>query len=246
VSDAEALLLAFDDSPLAGAPVFARHLAFVPSIQAPPLREDVRRAALRGWEDRVRAEYRGMILVRRFHALTVEVNAPADLQELALAMVLQEQQHARLCAAAVRSLGGSGEIAFAPDELAIGEAPLRSHQEELLRAIVGTYAISEVVALALIRHAIGVLPHGGYREVLRRVARDEVLHGGAAAALRARDVIEPDEAALFEDPEAAVQLPLAGIPDSRGFRAVYDAALAAAEQRALAAVRGDQGSLSDS
>ena len=40
-----------------------------------------------------------------------------------------------------------------------------------------------------------------------------------------RDVIEPDEAALFDDPIAAGLLPRVGIPDSRGFLQAYHAAL---------------------
>src|SRR5690606_27920274 len=105
-----------------------------------------------------------------------------------------------------------------------------------LRAVVSTYLVGEVVALALIRHAIHVLPESGYRETLRRIARDEVLHARIGPALlresragaawlpwpgddviraigrRAidsmadRDVVEPDEAALFEDPTKATQL----------------------------------------
>lgn len=259
----EPIGLVFDASTLAGEPFFARRIGPVPVLHPPALREDVRRCACRGWEDRTRAEYVGVLIVRRFHGLLVEVNAPADVQELALSMLLQEQQHVRLCLTAARSLGSAGEIAFEPYEL----APPRTREpltDRLLGMIVDTYAVGEVVALALLRHAIAALPPGGYRDVLRAIARDEVLHARIGPALlrearagvpwlpwpgeeevaaralrtvermRARDVIEPDEARLFEDAEAAAQLASVGIPPSLAFRAAYLKALEEAAPAAFA------------
>jgi hypothetical protein len=204
----------------------------------------------------VRAEYVGVMIMRRFHGLLVDLNAPMDLQELALAMTFQEQQHARFCGAAAGALGSDLEIAFTVEELqqARTDAPL---EEQALAMILGTLLCGEGTALELLKHSIAELPKNGFSEVLRLIARDEVLHAGIGTKLFAwlrqnptndwlaypgdawvnnfvlhqravmaqRDVVEPDEAALFDDPQAAQQLRAVGIPDSRGFVACYRAAL---------------------
>ena len=56
-------------------------------------------------EDRTRSEYIGVMIVHHFHGLLMDVNAPMDLQEIALTMVKQEQEHAALCMTAARALG---------------------------------------------------------------------------------------------------------------------------------------------
>jgi len=116
------------------------------------------------------------MIVRHFHGLLVDLNSPMDLQELALAMVLQEQQHARLCMDAVKSLGGAGELTFELDQLQIqrSHAPL---EIQFFQSLVGTYAIGEAVALDLLVGSLEALPESGYREILKRIAGDEVLHG---------------------------------------------------------------------
>ena len=196
------------------------------------------------------------MIVKRFWGLLVDVNAPSDLQELALRMVLDEQRHAHLCIAAAQSLGASPEITFELAELqqARGDGPVR---EQLLEMIVQTFAIGEVTALGLIQFALSDLPDSGYRDVLKLIAGDEQLHGrigmailtsarsGLAehwlpwpgdeairelarpymAAMRSRDVVEDDEAALFGDEVAAAQLRSVGIPDSHAFRRAYHRAL---------------------
>jgi len=115
------------------------------------------------------------MIVRHFHGLLVDLNAPMDLQELGLSMMLQEQQHAQYCAAAARSLGSDGEIAFALDELQIKrtDQPL---SEQLWDMVIGTYCCGELVAHVLLRHCLQALPKGPYKDILRAIARDEVLH----------------------------------------------------------------------
>jgi len=228
----------------------------VPTFDPPALRDDVLAIARRAWEDRVRAEYVGVMIMRHFHGLLVDLNAPMDLQELALAMTFQEQQHARLCVAAAAALGSDLNIAFTVEELqqARSDAPI---EEQALAMIVGTFLCGESTALELLKHSIAELPKNGFSEVLRLIARDEVLHAGIGPKLLAwlrqhpsngwlpypgdawvkrvvdqqratmaqRDVVEPDEAALFSDPQAAQQLRAVGIPDSHDFVACYRAAL---------------------
>jgi hypothetical protein len=209
--------------------------------------------ARRAWEDRARNEYVGVMVMRRLHGLLVDLNAPMDLQELALEMTLQEQRHTRLCVAAAASLGSSAEIGFDLAELqqARTTEPLPL---QLVGMAIGTLALGEAVALRLIVHAIKAVPSSGYRDLLRQIARDEVLHASLGPALirelrdaawfpwpgekpagemlerqlqalRARDVVEPDEAAAFEDPASAAALMAVGIPPSVGFKGAYFAAL---------------------
>jgi hypothetical protein len=249
--------LLFDDVGLLGMPGSRRLDLDAPEIIAPPLRSDVHRIALRGWEDRLRAEYVGVMIMRRFHGLLVDLNAPMDLQELALAMTLQEQQHTRLCAAAAKALGSDLEVAFTVQELqqARSAEPLA---EQAMAMIVGTFLCGEGVALELLKYCIAELPKNGFSGVLRLIARDEVLHVGFGVRLLAwlrrnpdngwlayrgdawvrdfvaqqvammtdRDIVEPDEQALFAQPLAAAQLRSVGIADSAAFAARYHQALA--------------------
>lgn len=170
--------LAFDEVGLLDRLPAARSMTLDCPALAPPqeLSPTGRRLALQAWEDRTRAEYAGVMIVRHFHGLLVDLNSPMDLQELALAMVLQEQQHARLCMNAVKSLGGRGELTFELDQLQMqrSDAPL---EVQFFQTLIGTYAIGEAVALDLLVGSIDALPDSGYREILRRIARDEVLHG---------------------------------------------------------------------
>lgn len=244
--------IVFDRSELASVPLVRRQLVPLPQLQAPMLRPDVAVVACRAWEDRARAEYVGVMIVRKFHGLLVDLGAPMDLQELALVMLLQEQRHASLCITCARALGSDGEVAFNLEELQ--QPTSRGLHQELAAMVIGTFMIGEGVAHALLGHAIRALPQSGFKAALRRIQADEVLHariGGlllpglreetwapwpgdqfaeelwhqTIAAMRIRDVVEPDEAALFTDPEAAAQLRSVGIPDSLAFRAAYHRAV---------------------
>jgi hypothetical protein len=245
----------FDLSPLARERGFRWPL---PAFELPdPLPTDVRRLALRAWEDRTRSEYVGVMTVRKLHGLLVDLNAPMDLQRSALDMMLEEQEHAMLCAAAAEALGGEGEIGFPLTSLQQprDERPL---EEKVLALLIRSFLVGEVVAMALIRFAVRAVPKTGFRTVLERIQGDELRHGrfgapvlsaireGLAprwleypgdawiraevdreiARMEARDVVEPDEAALFEDPEARGPLLLVGIPPSDAFVAEYFRALA--------------------
>ena len=165
----------FDRSPLADQPLVARVLRPMPELTAPDLAPDVRAMACRAWEDRTRSEYVGVMIVRRFHGLLADLNAPMDQQELALALQLQEQQHANLCMVAARSLGSKGEVAFDTMELQQLRTD-RPIQEQFIEMLIGTFVIGERVALALLSHAVKALPASPYRELLAEILRDEVLH----------------------------------------------------------------------
>lgn len=253
---AELVDLQFDLSTLQSTRPFARLFEAPAPLPLPPgLRDDVREQACRTWEDRAGAEYVGVMVMRRLHGLLVDVNAPMDLQELALHFVLQEQQHTRLCMAAASALGSEGTLALDLEELQQERSGLPP-EEELLALVCGSLATGEVAALRLISHAVKTLPESGFRELLRTIARDEVLHAelglwllaeskaGRAewlpwpgdeevqallererAPFLARDVVEPADAALFEVEEARAQLLALGVTPPEAFKAAFREAL---------------------
>ena len=137
---------------------------------------------------------------------------------------------------------------------------LRTHaplSEQFLQMVIQNHAVGEVTALGLIRYALSDLPESGYREVLKTIAADEVLHGrigpqllravragqtehwlkwpgdGVVRRLRdeyrdamsRRDVVEPDEVQIFQEPSYAELMRAVGIPDSSGFHTAYHRAL---------------------
>lgn len=175
--------LVFDNANLAADAVMQRHLLQVASPKVPlPLRDDVRAVAIKSWENRTHSEYIGVMIMRHFHGLLVDVNAPLDLQELAVTMMLQEQQHANLCMQAAKALGSDGVIGFARSELQIQrtEQPLTN---QLLQMIVATFAIGEVVAYELLSHTVKVLPDSDFRQRLKHILKDEVLHARSGCYL---------------------------------------------------------------
>ena len=247
--------LRFDESSLSRLPLVRRFSAGLPELRPARIHPAVRAAAREGWENRTRSEYEGMTLVRRFHGLTVELNAPMDLQELALKMALQEQQHARYCMSAAASLGSEGLLTFAADRLA-GPPDEGDPRTRFWEMVCGSFAVSETAALRLLAAGIRMLPPSGYRGILETILADESLHarigflilasarlpaakrrpdwieapsdawirdhvrGFVDAGLR-RDVIDPAEAALFEDPAKAAALMSLGIPPSLSFKSAY-------------------------
>lgn len=248
------LTLDFDRSPLGADGFFAGKLVTPPNFEVPPLCDAARALAQRAWLERARSEYVGVMIARKLWGLCIDVNAPRDVQELALRMVLDEQRHLSLCIAAAEALGAAPAVAFDLADLQQprSEAPVGA---QLVEMLAGTYAVGEAVALALVTHAVKALPASGFRDVLRAIAADEVLHGriggallavvrggvewlrwpgdaavGAIAsrwrqAMRGRDVVEPDEVAAFADPALAGELRAVGISDPVAFRAAYHAAL---------------------
>lgn len=234
------VLLSFDETDLSELPWLKRLRRPRPALAPPVLRDDVRAVARREWEDRTAAEYVGVMIVRRLHGLLVDVNAPADLQELALTMTVQEQQHASLCMAAARSLGSDGEVSFQLADLqqARTDAP---PEQQLLEMLATTYMVGEVTAFGLLRHSVNSLPPSGYCDTLREILRDEVSHARIGPAVFAWLKRTPDCSWARYPGDAQVQAWVdRGVTELRGRDVVEPAtaALFADEQAAaqLAAV----------
>ena len=171
--------LCFDLSTLAGDPVLARHRVRAPEFavpgDAPPGAVEIAREV---WEDRARSEYIGVMVTRRLHGLLVDLNAPLDLQEVAVALTLQEQRHASLCAAAARALGSDCVLSFDVDELRQARSgdSLSAAREDTLTMFAATFAVGEVAALALLEAELAAVPASPFRDALGLIASDEVLH----------------------------------------------------------------------
>lgn len=221
--------LVFDCSDIAEQPIVQKVLVKSPTLAVPAnTREDVLSVARKGWENRTHSEYIGMLIMRHFHGLLVDSNAPIDIQETALNMMLQEQQHANLCIQAAKALGSDGVVGFDLSELQMNrnDEPL---DVQLLQMIVNTFAIGEATAFSLLSHSVKMLPESGFRHLLRQILKDEVLHANIGYYLlsmirekpqswlkypgdqwlvelvnsqidimRNRDVVEEEEAQLFD------------------------------------------------
>jgi hypothetical protein len=246
--------LRFEDSPFAELPAVQRVRPPLPPFHvergtpAPVLA-----AARAQWEARLAEEYVGVMVMRRFHGLLVDLHAPMDLQELSLRLALHKQVHTAWCASAVRALGGAAEVEFELEDLqqARGSAPL-NHQ--LVELVAGVFAVGEVHHLALLRHCIQHTPPSAFRDVLKRIAAHELLHGHLGPplieALREapwiewpgedllhfyvlrqvqtlleREVAPPSLLALAQDPAAESALATLGVPAPAALRISHQAAL---------------------
>ncbi len=249
------ILLQFDEA----LPPCPRHLPILKFTQPFPdlttFHEAVIETARVSWENRARSEYIGVLLLRQFHGILIDLNAPADMQELVLLMQLQEQRHTRHCIAMAKRLGSDATISCDLEELRIARQPQAAVQ--FYEMLCSTYLVGEVLALKLLQATIACLPSSAFKDCLKNILKDEALHSqfGRMAleylrgsqnnwlpypgddwiksqikdnliGLGERDVIEADEAKMFTNWDFAAQLPYLGVPDSRHFKKIYDEALA--------------------
>lgn len=139
------------------------------------LSEAEREAAINTWLGRMRNEH---VSARVFAALVGQMmcaGSPAREQAAVAAMISQELEHGRLCAAVVAALGGDPVVQIeALDEVARHDdaSPL----EALLRNVLSISCLSETVAVALIdaeRLQAGPPP---LQKILESILADEVQH----------------------------------------------------------------------
>lgn len=254
--DQDIIGLDLDELGLAEDAFFASKLGPTFRFEPPTLDEVPLQIARRAWQNRTRAEYVGVMTMRKLHGLLVDVNAPLDVQQLALKAMLDEQRHTLVCAQAARALGAEGPVAFDLTELqqARDERPLVQQLWDMLVCIL---CIGETVALELITATLEDIPASPHRDLLRSVAGDEVLHARLGPALctaafqrdlawlprppadwlhtlvdnyiawmRKRDVVEPEERDAFHDTAHATQLRAVGICAPDAMLAAYERGLA--------------------
>ena len=135
--------LSLDFSKLAENPLLKSNLIANPILPAVKLNQNVLTAARNAWEEHAKSEYYGVMISRRLHGLLVDLNAPMDLQEFVLNIILQEQQHCNLCSQAAKSLGSNQILAFDLKRLQQKPALNISQEEELMQLILGSFCVSE-------------------------------------------------------------------------------------------------------
>lgn len=251
------ILLEMDTSPLWINPLVQRSLGLptfdFASQSLEGMDPRVIEAAQLSWEERCRSEYLGVLIFRHLHDLLIDLNAPLDIQQVAIALMAHENHHTLACSWAATHLGGGDGYVFELDELQLkrSAAPLT---EQLVYQVVTVLCCGEVVAYDLLKHTVKALPPGPYKAVLERILKDEVLHSRVGfsilkqlkeerfcpwpgddlvrkiihtymAGLRQRDVVDPDEAALFEVEALIPQLLALGVPPTGPFKACYHDAI---------------------
>ena len=173
----EPFVLDFNDSSFAGNSFYNKHMGvqtFADKVARDP-KDLTTQVARRAWEDRAVSEYVGVMGMHYFHGLLVDANAPMDLQELALLFVLQEQQHCRYFRSIAVSLGSTRQIAVPIDELSIQrtDEPLNL---QIVKYVFGTLFCGEQIALDLLSWTIKNVPDSPYREAMKQILKDEVMH----------------------------------------------------------------------
>lgn len=246
----EWITVSFDRSPLSKDPFFLRYLRQLPELKAPELPERLRNVARRAWEERARTNYVGVQFVRRVHAMLSELHAPGDLLELALIICTHKQQHVELCITAAESFGGDGTLSFELSDLEPSQ-PGQTTIDGVMHELTGTYALSEIVRLALLERTLDDLTPSDYRNLVLYMARDAVLHArfihgvlghireGAEwmpypgdawvrasvdrsrRRLRRWSVADPAEVRLFQHAQYVDLLRSVGVPDPSEIQACY-------------------------
>ncbi len=184
-ADAGTVSLRFDTSTLARSASLRGALLQLPRFEPPEMAESARREAASVWLHRTRRAYVGVMVARRFHGLLVDLNAPMDLQELALELMLDEQRHARLCHRAATSLGGPKELEFTVDELT-QERDEDDLPGELVATLTGPYIVGKRLELAILQHILQAAPPSTYRDALAQIARDRQWHASFGVPLLAQ------------------------------------------------------------
>ena len=183
----ETFELSFNDSSLGEQSFYKRHVGG--NTFADPIRRDLQSPAVqlarKAWEDRTVSEYIGVMGMHYFHGLLVDVNAPMDVQELVLLCVLQEQQHCRRFRGIASHLGSSGQLTVPIDELSIQrtDEPLNI---QITKYVFGTLFCGEQIALDLLKWSIHQVPDSPYRNAMREIRKDEVLHSQMGTDLLAQ------------------------------------------------------------
>lgn len=134
---------------------------------------DVRPGAAASWAFRWSVE---VIAARAFHRLTDELRAlrfPSELVEACAKAAHDEEHHARLCEALARHFGATERAPLVQgDSLAPSKMP---RMESAIYDVVARCCVGETESTATV---VSLLPHtrSPAREVIQRIARDEVEH----------------------------------------------------------------------
>lgn len=128
------------------------------------------------WKHRMMVEHRSSTVFSQLAHQLIERNAPLDAKTVMMRMALDELRHTTTCAEVIEALGGVAE-----KEVDLVVAPLAEHrgvpiEERVLRNVLYTTTLSELVACARFSATLERTEHPFFRYQLRRLLTDEVLH----------------------------------------------------------------------
>ncbi len=128
------------------------------------------------WLGRMVVEHRSSTVFSQLAQQLIARNAPLDAQAVMMRMALDELRHTGTCGEVVVALGGVAE-----KETDLAVQPLAEHrgvpiEERVLRNVLYTTTLSELVACARFAAVLERTEHPYFRHQLRRLLADEVLH----------------------------------------------------------------------
>ncbi|MGZ3476698.1 MAG: ferritin-like domain-containing protein [Polyangiales bacterium] len=129
------------------------------------------------WRVRMIAEYRSTAVFAALVPQLLEASAPMDATTVVLRMAQDEVAHARLCAEAVRTLGGDGDLREPVVAQPLPLHPGRSSAERVLRNVVYGCCLTEIVNCARFVDVLEQMSDPFFRDLVRRLLADERLHG---------------------------------------------------------------------
>ncbi len=176
------------------------------------------------WADRAQIEHHAC---RRFARLSQQVSRfdpESPVAALLAAASREEAEHARLCEELARTLGVTP--APAPDQTPAVAPSQLNERERLLYEVVAACCVAETESMATLTMLLLKMAPGRYREVVHRIAKDEVEHAQAGWAHLAREASRGQAAFL-----SAQLVPMLDVPAVRALFA--PAPCPAAEDEAL-------------
>lgn len=128
------------------------------------------------WRHRMFVEHRSSTVFSQLAHQLIERNAPLDAKTVMMRMALDELRHTATCAEVITALGGvaekEGDFAIQP----LAQHPGVPIEERVLRNVLYTTTLSELVACARFSATLERTEHPFFRYQLRRLLTDEVLH----------------------------------------------------------------------
>lgn len=149
-------------------------------FDARPFRAESVTKAREAWRGRAVVEYRSTTIFAALAAQLVEARARCETTAVMLRMAQDEARHGARCMRVVRALGGDEKSTEFPEEMSV--VPLARHagvsvQERVLRNVIYTTCLSEMVAVAQLADTLESTTEPYLREQTRQLLADEVLHG---------------------------------------------------------------------
>ncbi len=150
--------------------------------------------AARAWSERARVELHAERRFARLSARVARLDPGSSVARLLAEASHEEATHARLCDELAVSLGAApvGAVAETPEIAPRG----LDEKQALLYELVAACCVAETESMATLTLLLSKMEPGRFREVVHRIARDEVEHAQAGWAHLARAAARGETAFL--------------------------------------------------